>query len=137
MSFGWCLCGMTTGLCRQVRQQIFYKKKIANQTTRRIRRSVDRMSEEKNVLREAEVAKVTELFNSQIKIISNAECQKKLKGVYKIDPTHICGSTGSHPSFFTSVRLPFCKSHTSQMLTPVRATQGVLYPLAKEEGKSR
>ena len=50
--------------CEQVRQEIFYKKKIANKTIRqktktirRIRRSVDRMSEEKRVLREAEVAK--------------------------------------------------------------------------------
>ena len=58
------------------------------------------MSEEKEVLREAEVAKVKEFVNSQIQIISNAECQKMHKGIQKVDPTQICGhSPGSHPFF--------------------------------------
>ena len=43
-------------------------------------------------------------FNSQIEIISNAECQKMLKGVYKIDPTHVCGfAPGFHPFLLPSL----------------------------------
>ena len=132
------------GCFRQVRQEIFYKKKIANKTTRqkiktirRMRRSVDRMSEEKRVLREAEVAKEKEFFNSQIQIVSNAECQKMFTGIYKIDPTYICGYSPGFHLLFSRVRLPFRKSYTSQVLTLARVTQGVLYPLLKEEGKPR
>jgi len=78
------------------------KQRIANVTRRakrrRVRRSpekrehetrssgsnldVDRMTEENRGLREAE-----------IKLISNDECKKKLAGIYKIHPSHICGFT--------------------------------------------
>ena len=35
--------------------------------------------------------------NSQIKIISNAECQKMFQGFYTIDPKHICGHASGSP----------------------------------------
>ena len=109
------------GCFRQVRQEIFYKKKIANKTIRqkiktirRMRRSVDRMSEEKRVLREAEVAKEKEFFNSQIQIVSNAECQKMFKGIFTIVPKHICGHKSGSPPFFFNSLTPCCyQSHIS------------------------
>ena len=83
--------------------------------TKRFRRSAnskdeaeDQMSkeEEEGGFRKAEVEKKENFFNSQIKIISNIECQKKLEGVYKIDPTHVCGfSPGSLPFFFRCIVL--------------------------------
>ena len=64
MSSGWCPNGLITGCLRQTRQKIWVDKKKAK--PRRFRRSMpsdfqslDRMSEEKGVLKEAEVEKVT------------------------------------------------------------------------------
>ena len=64
------LDGLIMGCLRQTRQKIWVDKKKAK--PRRFRRSVpsdfqslDRMSEEKEVLREAEVAKVTKITESE------------------------------------------------------------------------
>ena len=58
------------------------------------------MTEENRGLREAEVEKGrVKFFFSQIKLISNAECKKKLAGIYKIHPSHICGFTPGSLSF--------------------------------------
>ena len=53
-------------------------------------------------------------FNSQIKIISNAECQKMFQGFYTIDPKHICGHKSGSPPFFFNSLTPCCyQSHIS------------------------
>ena len=58
------------------------------------------MTEENNGLREAQVEKGCVKFSfSQIKLISNAECKKKLAGIYKVYPSHICGFTPGSLSF--------------------------------------
>ena len=59
----------------------------------RIKRSVDRMSEEKGTLRKATVD-----------LITTKECKKKLKaakGVVEVHPAHLCTLT---PGFFRSSR---------------------------------
>ena len=50
--------------------------------SRRRKRQVERMSEEMGGLKESEVT-----------IITNKECEEKLKGFHKVKPTYICALT--------------------------------------------
>ena len=53
-------------------------------------------------------------FNSQIEIISNAECHKMFQEFYTIDPKHICGHASGSPPFFFNSLTPCCyQSHIS------------------------
>ena len=91
--------GLITECHWQKRQKISVDRKMQKQRVR-LKRSVDRMTEENRGLREAEVEKGrVKFFFSQIKLISNAECKKKLAGIYKIYPSHICGFTPGSLSF--------------------------------------
>merc|ERR1712032_248463 len=49
---------------------------------KRVKRSVDRMSEEKGTLRRATVD-----------LITNEECKKKLEGRFKVQSVHLCAFT--------------------------------------------
>ena len=98
--------GLITGCRPQVKQKI---ANVTGRAKKRVRRSsnksgvgrgVDRMTEENRGLREAQVAKGRVGFSySQIKLISNDECQKKLKGIYKVHPSHLCGYKPGSLSF--------------------------------------
>ena len=55
---------------------------------KRVKRSVDRMSEEKGTLRRATVD-----------LITNEECKKKLEGRFKVQSVHLCAFT---PGFYTA-----------------------------------
>ena len=119
------------GCCGQVRQEI--------KTIRRIRRSVDRMSEEKKVLREAEVAKEKESSFSihRSKSSQTTSARTWWERTQKSNPHKSVPSRQVLIPSFSLVRLPFDKSHTSQVLTLARVTQGVLCLSSKEEGKHR
>ena len=83
------------------------------------------MTEENRGLREAEVEKRrVKLFFSQIKLISNAECKKKLAGIYKIYPSHICGFTPGSLSFSSLLfSLRLSATHLLKVWTLVMGTQ--------------
>ena len=86
------------------------------------------MTEENRGLREAEVAKErVKFFFSQIKLISNAECKKKLKGIFKVYGSHICGFKPGSLSF-SSLLFPFriSATHLLKVWTLVKGTQGGL-----------
>ena len=86
------------------------------------------MTEENRGLREAEVEKGRVKFSfSQIKLISNAECKKKLAGKYKVFPSHICGFKPGSLSF-SSLLFPFriSATHLLKVWTLVKGTQGGL-----------
>ena len=53
-----------------------------NLTKKRVKRSIERMNEEKGTLRKATVD-----------VITNKECKRKLKGVLRVQPVHLCAFT--------------------------------------------
>ena len=53
-----------------------------NLTKKRVKRSIERMNEEKGTLRKATVD-----------VITNKECRRKLKGVLPVRPVHLCAFT--------------------------------------------
>ena len=70
---------------------------------KRVKRSVDRMSEEKGTLRRATVD-----------LITNEECKKKLEGRFKVQSVHLCAFT---PGFYTA---PFTGSLLKEWDQPKR-----------------
>ena len=78
---------------------------------KRVKRSVDRMSEEKGTLRRATVD-----------LITNEECKKKLEGRFKVQSVHLCAFT---PGFYTASfmgtgRLPIEWDHVALNIPTLR-----------------